>query len=81
MHPWYPEEVLPLLPLLKRQGHHFNASGALLLEQNIGVEPHPLIGSQMLYQLSYILQYSPPGYLVISPPKHTPLLQPTIAYH
>ena len=32
----------------------------------MGIEPRLLVGSQALYQLSYTLQYSPAGYLVIS---------------
>jgi hypothetical protein len=34
MCPWYPREVLPLLLNFKRVEHHFNASGALLLDRD-----------------------------------------------
>lgn len=29
----------------------------LTFERNVGLEPHPLLGREMLYQLSYITQY------------------------
>ena len=38
-------------------------NGATIFEQNIGLEPLPLVGGQMLCQLSYILRFALPDFV------------------